>query len=373
MNTIIKKLFLLPIVLLLLIIMAACDRQESATGASSLFSKEKIFVHGLKDQDFEITQDDLRKLKAVTRHGEATRTNGEKISVDATGPLLDTFLRQYGKSQKDFSRIRFTARDKYSIAVSRDILANREIILSYINDGKPLEADCQPVRIIIPGERSMYWVREMIRMDFETGDSLKPVNKLVFLETAVGQLPQEDYQYYDSTDKTVKTGDLVTKYADIDDQAVTNVLMKAGDGLQKNETRANFLGSYLKITGKEAPKFIAPKLPEGMHIRDLLFIIYGQTAFFDYTEGIACLPKQTFEDKEGIALSQIIKETGMAGSVWYKFTGIDGVSVELKTDELGNGLIYQNARGCLSFVSSGVSGGSSLDNLLSIEVGRSQP
>ncbi|MFA5383943.1 MAG: molybdopterin-dependent oxidoreductase [Eubacteriales bacterium] len=368
MKTIIKKLLLLQVVLILLVIATACNRAGSTTGAASPFSGEKIVVHGLKDQDFEITQDDLRKLKAVTRHGEATRTNGEKISVDATGPLLDTFLHQYGKSQKDFSRIRFTARDKYSIAVPHDILENRQIILSYINDGKPLKDDCQPVRIVIPGERSMYWVREMIRMDFETGDSQKPVNKLVFLETAVGQLPQEDYQYYDSTDKAVKTEDLITRYADINDQAVTNVLMKAGDGLQKYETRANFLGSYLKITGKEAPKFIAPQLPEGMHIRDLLFIIYGQTAFFDYTEGIACLPKQTVEGKEGIALSQIIKQTGMAGGNWYKFTGVDGESVELETDELGNGLIYQNTRGDLTFISPGISGKSSLNNLLLIEV-----
>jgi len=363
-----NKLPLLLLVLLLLMITTACNKAGLTAGGTGPFDGEKIVVHGLKDQDFEITQGDLKNLTAVTRYGEATRANGEKVSVEATGPLLDTFLQQYGKTQNDFSRIRFIAKDKYSIAVPHDILVNRQIILSYINDGKPLEDDWQPIRIVIPGERSMYWVRGMIRMDFETGDSQKPVNKVVFLETAVGNLPQEDYQYFDSTDKAVKTKDLITKYADINDNAVVNVLMKAGDGLQKNETRANFLESYIKMTGKEAPKFIAPQLPEGMHIRDLLSIIYGQTAIFDYTEGITCLPKQTVEGKEGIALSQIIKQTGLAGGSRYKFTGADGKSVELATDYLGNGLIYQNARGVLVFISPGASGNNSVDNLLSIEV-----
>lgn len=367
-KTIVKKLLLLSVVLLLPIIMAACGKTGSTAGDTGPFDEEKIVVHGLTGRDFEITPGDLRKLKTVTRHCEATRTNGEKVSVTATGPLLDTFLRQYGKNQQDFSCVRFTARDKYSIAVPHDILANRQVILSYINDGKPLRDDCRPVRIVIPGERSMYWVRKMIRMDFETKNSQKPVNKLIFLETAVEKLPQEDYRYFDSTDKAIKTRDLIAEYAGVNDNAVTDVLMKAGDGLQKNETKTNFLESYIKITGQEAPKFVAPQLPEGMQIRNLLLIAYGQTAFFDYTEGNACLPVHTVEGKKGIALAQIIKKTGMAGGSRYKFTGVDGRCMEVITDDLGNGLIYQNARGKLAFICAGADGKIGLDGLLSIEV-----
>ncbi|HWQ42098.1 MAG TPA: molybdopterin-dependent oxidoreductase, partial [Desulfosporosinus sp.] len=195
-----------------------------ASGSAS-YDNEKILIHGLKDQEFEVTLGDLKKLPTVTKHAEATQSNGTKIKVDATGPLLDTFLQQYGKSQKDFSRIRLTAKDNYSVAVPPDVLKSRQIILSYANDGKPLKDEWQPLRIIIPGERSMYWVNDMVRIDFETGAASEPAKKVVFIETAAKNLPQEDYQYFESVDKAIKTKDLIAKYGDLDDQTVANAYL----------------------------------------------------------------------------------------------------------------------------------------------------
>ena len=190
-----KNKFLVAGVLLLLVIVAVLGylnyRAVSAARSSSLYSAGQILIHGLQDQDFDITLGDLKKLPAVTRYAEATQSNGEEIRVEATGPLLDTLLKEYGKSQQDFSRIRFTARDNYSIAVPSDILKNRQIILSYINDGKPLEDDWQPIRVVIPGEMAMYWVKDMIRIDFETGSDKLPAKKLVFLDAAEQNLTAE--------------------------------------------------------------------------------------------------------------------------------------------------------------------------------------
>jgi len=142
-------------VLLLLVIVAVLGylnyRTVSAARGANPGSAGQILIHGLQGQDVVITMSDLEKLPAVTQHAEAEQAGGEEIQVDATGSLLDTLLEQYGRSQQDFSRIRFTAKDGYSIAVPADILKNRQIILSYINDGKPLEQDWQPVRVVIPG------------------------------------------------------------------------------------------------------------------------------------------------------------------------------------------------------------------------------
>ncbi len=360
---------MLALVLVLALSAGACGKEKTTDGAPGPYDGEKIVVHGLTDQDFEITLGELKKLPAVTREAESAMSNGEKISAKATGPLLDTFLKQYGKNQKDFSRVRFTATDRYSIAVPYDVLAGRQILLSYLDDGKDLGDDMRPVRVVIPGERAMYWVKNMTRMDFETGGDRKPPNKLVFLETAAGNLPQQDYEYFDGVDKAIKTSDLIAEYADINDSSVTDVFMKASDGLQKNETRANFLDAYIKITGKEAPKFLAPQLPQGMHVRDLLFVIYGQTVIFDYTEGMACLPKQAEDGQEGIAFSQIFKQTGLTGGSSYKFTSADGKSVVLTITDLGSGgLICRNSRGTLVFTCAGPSGKKNVDDLLSIEV-----
>jgi len=146
------------IVLVLTVVTLAVSGNRNAAiapGGPSPDDAQQILIHGLRDQDITITLGDLKKLPTVTRYAEATRSNGEEVQVLATGPLLDTLLKKYGKSQQEFSRIRFTARDNYAIAVPADILKNCQIVLSYINDGKPLEEDWQPVRVVIPGARSM--------------------------------------------------------------------------------------------------------------------------------------------------------------------------------------------------------------------------
>jgi hypothetical protein len=364
-----KKLPLLALIMLSILFAAACSKENTKAGAPGPHDEEKILVHGLQEEDFEITLGDLKQLPTVSKHAEAERSNGEIVKVDATGPLLDAFLQQYGKTQKDFSRVRFTAKDKYSIAVPADVLAGRQIILSYLNKGQPLADEMQPVRVVIPGERAMYWVMNMIRMDFETGGGQEPPNKVVFLETAVKNLPQQDYEDLDRVDQAVKISDLIDKYADPNDSGVSNVFLKASDGLQKNETKANFLSAFIKTSGPEAPKFLAPQFPQGMHIRGLLYVIFGHTAVFSYNEGMACLPKQTEENLEGIAFSQIFKQTGLTGGSKYKFTSADGRSIQLTINDLGSGgLIYQNEQGALAFTCTGTSGRINVPGLLSVEV-----
>ncbi len=364
-----KNKFLVAGVLLLLVIVAVLGylnyRAVSAARSSSLYGAGQILIHGLQDQDFDITLGDLKKLPTVTQYAEAAQANGEEIRVEATGPLLDTLLKEYGKSQQDFSRIRFTARDNYSIAVPSGILKNRQIILSYINDGKPLEDDWQPIRVVIPGERAMYWVKDMIRIDFETGSDKLPAKKLVFLDAAEQNLPQEDYRDGVGASKAIKIKNLVDNYGD--GGSVQNVFIKAGDGLEKNETSANFMSAYIKITGQDSPEFLVPNLPEGMTIHGVLVVNYSATAFFDYAEGVKALPRQTVGNKTGIALSEIIEQSGLIGADDYLFTETDGGGVIVATTGLGNGLVYKDADGSLAFTGSGASGPINVSDLLSIE------
>ena len=211
----------------------------------------------------------------------------------------------------------------------------------------------------------MYWVRMLDRIDLETGAEQIPIKKVIFLETAVKTLPQEDYQHFDSTDKAIKTKDLVDSYAEAD--KVKNVFIKASDGLHKNETKSNFLGAYIKITGKEVPKFLAPHLPQGMHVRDVLYINYGETSFLSYSQGQKVLSLQTLDGQSGIALSDVIKQTGLNRAAKYKFSSLDGSSWELAVNDLGSGLIYENGQGNLAFCCPEIVADKSVDNLVAIE------
>lgn len=363
MRTTSKKMPLLIIVLILILTIAGCESKTDTAGSSSDDTQE-ILITGLLDTDYKITVGELKKLPAVTEKARATRANGETVKVKATGPLLEEVLQQQGKSVKDYSNIRFNAQDGYSIAVPADILKNRSIILAYQIDGKALDVENQPVYVVIPDERSMYWVRMMDRIELSTGAEQTPIKKVVFLETAVKTLPQEDYEYFESIDQAVKTKDLVDTYAGTD--KAKSVFIKGSDGLTKNETESNFLSAYIKITGKEAPKFLAPHLPQGMHVQDILCINYGGTSFMVYSQGTKVIKQATVDGQSGIALSDIIKQTGLSRAEKYKFSSLQGQSLELSVEELGSGLIYENGKESLVFCYPGA-GEKSVDNFLSIE------
>jgi len=358
------------LVLLALLFGAGCG--SSALGPEELKNKlaaygdEKIVISGLEDQDFEISVADLTDLEPVTKSAVSNRANGEQVKVKATGPLLDTFLKKYGKSQKDFSLIRFSAKDQYSIAVPADILANRDIILALMNEGEPLAQEDRPVHVIIPGERAMYWVRMLNRIEFATGETAQLCQKIIFLDTAAKNLPQEDYQYYESMDKVIKTRDLIGKYADINDSTVKSVFMAAGDGLKKNESAANFLAGNLKITGADTPRFLSPDLPQGMHVRDLLYVNYGTTAFFSLSQALKVWSGSTGDQSSEIAFTDIVREIGSVNAEKYRFTSADGTRLELAITEMAHASVGLDKDGIVTF-DSGAPGHKTLKDLISVE------
>lgn len=352
--------------LLIALMLTSCGQAKLDEEIKS-YADEKIVISGLQDENFEISVAELMELDTVTESAVSNRSNGEEVKAKVTGPLLNTFLEKYGKSQKDFSVIRFSAKDNYSIAVPSDILNSKDIILAFMDKGKALTKEDQPVRAVIMGERAMYWVRMLNRIDFETGESAKLCDKIVFLDTAINNLPQEDYEYFGSVDKAVKTRDLIGKYADINDNTVKNVFMVAGDGLEKNETLSNFLGGYIKVNGEDVPKFLSPDLPQGMHLQDMLNASYGTTAFFSVYQGTKTLPITTIGQNEGIAFTDIIKKIGMVDANGYKLTSFEGESIELSVPEMANACIYLNDEGTVMF-NSGEPANKTVNGLLSIEI-----
>lgn len=363
MGTTANRIISYLVILIMMLALIGCGEKTETAADLAAEDAQEIFITGLTESDYPITVGELKKLPVITEKAQAAKSNGEVEKIKATGCLLEDVLQQQGKSIKDYNTIRFSARDGYSIAVSSDILENRSIILAYQIDGKSPDEENQPIRVVIPGERAMYWVRMLDRIQLETGVEQTPIKKVILLETAVTALPQEDYQDFDSTDKAIKTKDLILTYAE--GEQAKNIFIKASDGLNKNETESNFLSAYIKITGNEAPKFLAPHLPQGMHVRDLLCINYGETSFLVYFQSKQILSPQTVEGISGIAFSDVVKQTGLSQAAKYKFSSLDGQSLELTVHELGNALIHENSQGDLAFYCPEADG--RIDNLLAIE------
>lgn len=325
------------LILVCIFAMAAtgCGREEKSDSSAYDYLQQKILIKGLTEEDFSVTAEELTKLESVTEKAEASRFNGEKVKVKATGPTLDTFLSKYGKKQSDFESVRFTAADKYSIAVPKEILESRKIILAYEDDGKPLDKKAEPIHVVIPEERAMYWVRMLKQIDFEKDAGAVAATKVVFLDQAVKTVPSSDYDDGGVTDKAVKIKDLTDNYAS--GETADKVFLSASDGLEKNETADNFLSAYIKYTGKDSPKFLAPHFPEGMNINGIVSLQYGGTLFYSLKEGAKALNLSDSSGKQDVTFTDIVKKAGFKSGLTYRFTDISKNQIKLTEEQLAEG------------------------------------
>lgn len=360
----------LPASLLAVMLLFAAAVSFTACGGPNL-SKEELAVnddavvtlHGLAEEDIEISVAELKKLDSVTEKAEATRSNGEVVSVDATGPLLDTILEKYGVEKSDFNTIRFYAEDGYSIAMPSDVIEDSDIIIAYYDGGAPITDENGPVRVVVTGQRAMYWVRMLTRIDFETAtSSAMTPSELVLLDSALPQLTEQSITVKGEQVSAVSTYDLISAYGDSNDNTIWNAYLKATDGLSKNETKQNFIKSYIRTSGEGAPEFTGPDLPEGMTVRDLVTIHYGDTAFLSLkrylqTDGAA---------ENGIVpFSGILKEIGSMTSDTYLFRGTDGTEVQYAYDDIPDAAVSLSASGAVVFDPG--NGDAAVNGLLSIE------
>lgn len=127
------------------------------------YENEAITLSGITDQDVSLTIADLKAMDCITKSAEST---SDKIGkVKATGPTLETVLSQYGMSQSDLKSIKIYARDDYDVKISSDVLGEDTVILAFGIDGKPLDEESAPLRIVIPGSDSAYWIRMVERIE----------------------------------------------------------------------------------------------------------------------------------------------------------------------------------------------------------------
>lgn len=127
------------------------------------YENEAITLSGITDQDVSLTIADLKAMDCITKSAEST---SDKIGkVKATGPTLETVLSKYGMSQSDLKSIKIYARDDYDVKISSDVLGEDTVMLAFGIDGKPLDEESAPLRIVIPGSDSAYWIRMVERIE----------------------------------------------------------------------------------------------------------------------------------------------------------------------------------------------------------------
>ena len=129
------------------------------------YADKQIAIEGIADETVNVSIADLKAMDCVTVKTEST---SDKIGkVKATGPTLETVLAANGADIGDVAKLTFHGADGYSYSLKDDYIAENDIILAFGIDGKPLEEDDAPCRIIIPESDSAYWIRMLDKITIE--------------------------------------------------------------------------------------------------------------------------------------------------------------------------------------------------------------
>ncbi|NLM51587.1 MAG: molybdopterin-dependent oxidoreductase [Firmicutes bacterium] len=364
-----KKKHLVIFMALLLLILSACSSNKGASDSElntqPVDESGEIVITGTDLGEKVISVAEIRQLDSVTRDVVSVDSGGNEDRYQVKGALFADILELFGKKQQDLNGVRLIAGDGYMIEVPAEILAAREIIFAYEIDGKPLEEKTKPIRVVIPEERAMYWIRNLVKVEILEAREKQALTKLFLLESFVSTLETQDYTYYDAVDQAVICSDLFTPEV-LPEQADT-VYLKSSDDFEKNEKFEVFTQGYLKITGADAPAFVAPDLPKGMHVKDILYLACGQVGYFSATEGVEYFTLSSFEDITGIGVSDLLDEVNMAAGSKYLFTATDGYSVEIDAADMEKGVIYLN-NDEVTVAFDGLPKNTRVKGLLSIEV-----
>lgn len=135
------------------------------TADISDYGDRPITISGLTEDEFTVTANELLALDCVSR--TATGATAKAGTVNAYGPLLDTFLAQYGCRASDFRKIRFLCDDAYKVVLRGEYLTDYEVVLAVSYGSEPLPELCRPLRLLIPEAESSMWAYAVVRIEFE--------------------------------------------------------------------------------------------------------------------------------------------------------------------------------------------------------------
>lgn len=154
--------FIIALVLILggLGLFCSCGKADISS-----YKEQEITVKGLKDSDFTVTPQELMEMKCVSR--QDTGKTAKAGTVKAYGPLLSTFLEEYGCTLEEIDRVRFYCKDDYKVVLKDEYLTDYEIILSAAAGKEPLAEKEQPLRILVPEAESSKWAYGITEIEFE--------------------------------------------------------------------------------------------------------------------------------------------------------------------------------------------------------------
>lgn len=311
----------------------------------------------------------LREIMEMEQIREEIITRDDSGNIErrfpVRGVLLEKMLSYLGEDINALSAVRIAARDGYAVEIPRDILGKRNIILAYEMEGKPLFEGSKPIRIFVPGEEEMYWIKQAVRISLiylKEGPGKIEISKIIFMETRFLNLDKEDYGKDGM--KAVKTPDLLSGIKE-----PARISLLASDGLEKNEDYELFSRGRIVIEGEDAPSFRGQDIPKGMHVKNLLWIGAGETGFLSIARGSGIFHGKNISDHKGILLKEIAEKFTLKKAEIYLLESKDGSIIEISPEDMGKGIAFTAEDGGVSCVFENIFEGKPIEDIISINTG----
>ncbi len=355
-NTLVVTLIVATVAFLL----PACGSQgEGAILDPYTGEEDSIFMTCERSGPTELTVAELMDMDSVA-DSIAMDTEDGPEEYGIRGVTFSEVLDHSGGTLEDLDGIRLVAGDGYSVHVPREIVVGETIILAYEMDGEALHEDSRPIRVFIPGQQSMYWVRNLVEIELVYPEKqVAEIEEIVFLDTRITELEAVEYE---SGELAVRTKDLLAGIS------CAGIHMVAVDGFAKTEEYDIFIDAFIQVTGPDAPAFRSPDLPRGMHVRDLAWFSAARTAFFSVTRGLEVLDGVSVEGAEGVSLGALVEELGLVDAETYVLEAIDGYTVEVTREDLAVGIVHIREGGEVAAIFEGLPRNTAIRGLLFLKV-----
>jgi hypothetical protein len=263
-----------------------------------------------ENNSVRVNIEELNNFEQVATDTTLYKTTGTEEKIKASGPLLKDVLKKKNVDINDFEAIGITGRDGYYAMISRDIIQNRDIILGIQFNGKEIKRDEKPVRVVIPDEMGVYWVKMVNKIDLYTHISPKDIANVHIFEALTRDIDPYYYEYYGSKDKSFLVGKILSKFDYVDPNGFFT--MAGSDGLVKNETIAVVRDRYyIKTEGENGPMNISPSFKLGMNVKEMsLFSTTTDAVIFPHVM-MKVVGEENTPQGKAMKLRKVLEEAGM--------------------------------------------------------------
>ncbi|KQC07654.1 MAG: hypothetical protein APR54_05770 [Candidatus Cloacimonas sp. SDB] len=224
--------------------------------------------HG--NNSYELTWQEVKNFSPVELKTEREK-DGEIKKETWLGSPLKAILTHF--SITDFVKLQVAATDNYMVRLDFNEITEREPILAYsLNDEQLNEEN---FRLIVPGKRDMFWIRNISRIIIETEEEMDHPDIIFLAEKILQRKPlrTNPEPFEDVTGYYFK--DIIEEVFPFSEG---EYLLIAQDGIRHKLDYDNYLKKASLIMSDGNLALQSPQMPAGMWIKDITYIQKEETA-----------------------------------------------------------------------------------------------